>query len=118
MPTYEPFDPTLREQMMELAKMLVEDIMPRFKYLFDLEYRTEEEELEMNELNKLVEYTLPTLERFKDMLGQHLFAFSQEVYLDAKIKAERGDEELKKFYEELRPAYEAMMLEQMNKRIN
>ena len=118
MPDYQPFNPELREQMMELARMMFEEVMPRFHTLSNETFLTPDEETELEELKQLIAHTQPTLLRMKEMLGQHLFAFSQEVYLDAKIKAEKGNEDSKKFYEDLKPTYEAMMKEQLNRNPN
>lgn len=118
MPDYQPFNPELREQMMELARMMFEEVMPRFHALSARDFLNDEEKVELKELTDLIEHTQPTLLRMKEMLGQHLFAFSQEVYLDAKLKAEKGNEDSRRFYEDLRPTYEAMMRDQLNRNPN
>jgi hypothetical protein len=118
MPEYQPFNPELREQMMKLARLMFHEVMPRFNALANEPNLCPEEKMELEELSDLIARTQPTLIRMKEMLTQHLFAFSQEVYLDAKIKAEKGHVDSKKFYEVLKPSYKAMMMEQLKRSQN
>jgi hypothetical protein len=111
MEKYTRYFPEEGDAAAEIIRLLSEKIIPALNRLEEVEFPTEEENKQKEELLLCLNTAIPVLETFCAGLGQHLFQFSQALTLDAKLKGEKGDEQKMQFYLDLKDSFHSALRE-------
>jgi hypothetical protein len=104
--------------MQELIHALENHVKPRLQELEAMGYLGEEEQAEYDGLLQALGEATEVLRPFANKLGNHLVNFSESLYFESRVKAANGHHEAQDFYDELKPSYDLMMQEKLNKQQN
>lgn len=103
----------IRKAASQLAEMLP-DVISYTQDLFELKNRTPEEKKEFQKMVQLMQKLVPVVSNIQDFFGERAFKQVQAYYYHIKELSEKGDQEAKKIYDDLRPLYENAISDQIN----
>ncbi|WP_028978453.1 hypothetical protein [Sporocytophaga myxococcoides] len=110
--------PQSKESISELVRMLQEEIIPKYNYLREIDFPSEQELEEIKGLKKMWELIRPTIDSYTYVLQQSLLQTSKDIFINAKLEAEKGNKDAAMFYEKLKDSYKAMMEEELSEQSN
>lgn len=103
----------LQKSLKELDKIL----KPIYKIIKDyqaLNYRTPEEETELEKLLSLVKHAIPAYAAAAHVFGNEAYIAAVAYYNLLKRQAEKGDQQIIEIIKELAPLYEKALLSQID----
>lgn len=104
----------LKKNLAELSEFL-KPVYEKIEDYTRMEFRTPDEEKELEQLLQLVKEATPIFGAAADIFGNEAFINATAYYNSLKQHAEKGDELAQKIYKELAPLYEQALLSQINK---
>jgi hypothetical protein len=102
------------QQRITESLVFLNDILTRLKEKPD---KTPEDIELMNDLMKRLKPILEKIQHFKNVVDHNRLRFANANYENVKKLAAEGNEEAKAIYEDLKPAYQKMMKEQMDEHL-
>ncbi|MBO9700540.1 MAG: hypothetical protein J7604_10055 [Sporocytophaga sp.] len=110
--------PKSKDDISDLVRMLQEDIIPKYNYLREIDFPSEQELEEIKGLKEMWELIQPIIESYTYALQNSLLQTSKDIFINAKLEAEKGNKEAEMFYEKLKDSYKAMVEEELSEQSN
>ena len=107
---------TLNDIIKLMTKVM--ETLPRYLDLSEKSFRSDKEELELEELLRKLEIFKEDISDLIPNYNSYLFNDFIEEYYDLKRKAERGDSDAIEKYSDLKPVFLAPLREWLNHSLN
>ena len=104
----------LQKALADLEKSL-KPVCEKIRDFQSLDYRTPDEEKELEKLLLIVEEAMPVISNAAGIFGNRAFVAAVAYYNSVKQHAEKGDPLAQKILNELAPLYEQALLSQIDK---